>query len=466
MTVGEKLQKYRKDQGLSQEELAQKLLVSRQTISLWENDQTLPTVDNLIRLKEIFGVSIDQILCETEEVQPGPVPLQRLDCTLTTEEAAIQRRKVSSFRLKKSYTYAVLVVVAFLFCTQSNEAQSLFFQGLFFVCFLTQLIVIFRFKKQTKANYVVVPECRYSCWVYSDHVTVSTVRNDVCLSTYYISFDQIKHVIDCGAWFAFEYGNFYFPVRKEVLEADSPLKTVMEKDASHGKMDQWRMWSIVIFVLTLCALPAAISVIALSSGDSMMPMNDMWLFFVFLPIPLTSVFFGFMLKKKGRKWKKNVIAGLIVAGLLSIYGSFSFIFSNIFLEDPAYVTKIEEQTGIDIPEFCTISTQDYTKGSQSGFDGYIYYVTEIRFDDNTVTGFEQQIRSDVRWQNPIKSENKALLASSIWTKDGDYTAVYNLDRDEFNTMPTTSGTFHMISLHYNAQSNKMTIVEYEINFVK
>lgn len=66
MTVGEKIQLYRKQFGLSQEELGQKLSVSRQTISLWEKGQTFPSIDNLIRLKEIFDVSIDEILdCKT-----------------------------------------------------------------------------------------------------------------------------------------------------------------------------------------------------------------------------------------------------------------------------------------------------------------------------------------------------------------------------------------------------------------
>ena len=69
MTVGEKIQYYRKKIGLSQEELGQKMLVSRQTVSLWEMDKTLPTVDNLIRLKEIFSVSIDDILSEAEPIE-------------------------------------------------------------------------------------------------------------------------------------------------------------------------------------------------------------------------------------------------------------------------------------------------------------------------------------------------------------------------------------------------------------
>ena len=76
MTVGEKIQKYRKSLGLSQEELGQKLLVSRQTISLWEKDQTVPTIDNLMRLSEIFEISVDEILHpeskeQSAEIQPN-----------------------------------------------------------------------------------------------------------------------------------------------------------------------------------------------------------------------------------------------------------------------------------------------------------------------------------------------------------------------------------------------------------
>jgi transcriptional regulator with XRE-family HTH domain len=62
MTVGENIQKLRKKIGLSQEELAGKLFLTRQTVSQWETDQTLPTLDNIKLLKEIFGVSTDEIL--------------------------------------------------------------------------------------------------------------------------------------------------------------------------------------------------------------------------------------------------------------------------------------------------------------------------------------------------------------------------------------------------------------------
>ena len=64
MTIGERIQILRKNNGLSQEDLAKKLLVSRQTVSQWETDQTIPSVDNIYRLKEILNVSFDELMSD------------------------------------------------------------------------------------------------------------------------------------------------------------------------------------------------------------------------------------------------------------------------------------------------------------------------------------------------------------------------------------------------------------------
>ena len=87
MTVGERIQMYRKQFGMSQEELGQKLLVSRQTISLWEKDQTVPTIANLVRLKEIFGVSVDDILgINVTEQNSGMLPYETYRFRFVKEE--------------------------------------------------------------------------------------------------------------------------------------------------------------------------------------------------------------------------------------------------------------------------------------------------------------------------------------------------------------------------------------------
>ncbi len=62
MTFGEKLLKLRKEGGLSQEGLAEKLSVSRQAVSRWENEGILPDCVNLLEISRLFGVSTDYLL--------------------------------------------------------------------------------------------------------------------------------------------------------------------------------------------------------------------------------------------------------------------------------------------------------------------------------------------------------------------------------------------------------------------
>lgn len=71
MTLGEKIFKLRTEQGLSQEALGEKLGVSRQSVSKWETDQSVPELDKIVAVSEIFGVSTDYLLKEKEEVNLG-----------------------------------------------------------------------------------------------------------------------------------------------------------------------------------------------------------------------------------------------------------------------------------------------------------------------------------------------------------------------------------------------------------
>ncbi|MGI6334458.1 MAG: helix-turn-helix domain-containing protein [Saccharofermentanales bacterium] len=62
MTFGEKLQNSRKRAGLSQEQLAEKLSVSRSAVAKWENDNGMPDIDNLKAIAQLLDVSIDYLL--------------------------------------------------------------------------------------------------------------------------------------------------------------------------------------------------------------------------------------------------------------------------------------------------------------------------------------------------------------------------------------------------------------------
>ena len=62
MDVGERIKKYREKQNLSQDELALKIFVSRQTISNWETNKSYPDIKSLIMLSNIFNVSLDDFV--------------------------------------------------------------------------------------------------------------------------------------------------------------------------------------------------------------------------------------------------------------------------------------------------------------------------------------------------------------------------------------------------------------------
>ena len=83
MTFGEKLQSLRQRAGMSQDALAERLQVSRQAVSRWERDETMPETDKVVALADIFGVTTDYLLrLQLEQTKPEekqPPPQERKD---------------------------------------------------------------------------------------------------------------------------------------------------------------------------------------------------------------------------------------------------------------------------------------------------------------------------------------------------------------------------------------------------
>ena len=82
MTLGEKIQKLRKQRGLSQEALAEKVTVTRQTISKWELGQSLPDLDFIAQLSNIFNVSSDYLI-KDEMTEPNELPYKKRNYRLS-----------------------------------------------------------------------------------------------------------------------------------------------------------------------------------------------------------------------------------------------------------------------------------------------------------------------------------------------------------------------------------------------
>lgn len=108
MTIGEKIQRCRKEGKMSQEDLAAKLGVSRQAVSRWELNESIPDTENVIQLGRIFGVSLDYLLkAEINEYKPG-----NANHTVNSQDYMIDgeaKNNSTQTEVKKRFRYAVWI---------------------------------------------------------------------------------------------------------------------------------------------------------------------------------------------------------------------------------------------------------------------------------------------------------------------------------------------------------------------
>lgn len=76
MIFADKLIKLRRQKGWSQEELAEQMSVTRQSVSKWESMQSLPDLDRILQLSKLFGVSTDYLLKDEIEDEQAEEQLQ------------------------------------------------------------------------------------------------------------------------------------------------------------------------------------------------------------------------------------------------------------------------------------------------------------------------------------------------------------------------------------------------------
>lgn len=110
MTINEKLVSLRKENGLSQMQLAEKMNVSRQAISRWEIGTAVPSTDNLKVLSELYSVPVDILLNDNKELPNKDESIKEI-----VYENKIEKKK----KLRKIiYVIAILITVAvILLCT-------------------------------------------------------------------------------------------------------------------------------------------------------------------------------------------------------------------------------------------------------------------------------------------------------------------------------------------------------------
>lgn len=127
MILADKIINLRKKNGWSQEELAERMQVSRQAVSKWEGAQTMPDLEKILALSELFGVTTDYLLKDEIEDEAftekdGRAPVKRVSPALAGE--FLEWRKRASWRIAAATLLCIVAVIPLLLLTAAAEAPS------------------------------------------------------------------------------------------------------------------------------------------------------------------------------------------------------------------------------------------------------------------------------------------------------------------------------------------------------
>jgi len=122
MEIGDKIKQYREQINLSQEELGNKVYVSRQTISNWENNKSYPDINSLKILSNIFDISLDEFIKRDIEEM---------------------KKRISEYDLKEYNTLSIIFCIEFLVMLISAYPLLKFFKTLGIIVWFIIIILTF-----------------------------------------------------------------------------------------------------------------------------------------------------------------------------------------------------------------------------------------------------------------------------------------------------------------------------------
>ena len=468
--LGDNIFKNRKKSGLSQEDLAEKLNVSRQSISLWETNQAMPSVDNLMKLAEIFDVSLDELCNDKKPQKQEEIKNEGENevsdgyfATATTKFQFDKYLRALKMLNKKHYillSFLLSSCVLFtIVCFATAAAPGgVFFLLLSFLLSSSLFSIDKRIKKSIETEAKNTHNLQTYFYFYHDHIEIIS-KSDNSNTKYVKNYSDFSKKVISEDFICLVFGNRFVVIDLESISCDKDtiLKLLQLTKVPSGQSKKIKTLLLVLFILTLASLLFAMISTVIASSHCPIPEFSgtpeyMWLFFVFLPIPLTSIVLGFIFLRKKYRCKKNIIAGFIIAPLLVIYGAFSFLPSQAN-HDYSYISKIESTTSISLPDNGYVSyAEEY-----SNFNSFAM----ARFDESEVESFVSDISKDSRWKTDYSYIPAKTLSLYYWNlfSDYDYFCVYDKYLSTYNDF-TYANNHELILMAYEKDTNLLIIIDF------
>ncbi|MBQ9759846.1 MAG: helix-turn-helix domain-containing protein [Clostridia bacterium] len=473
MTVGEKIQQYRKRAGLSQEELGRQLLVSRQTISLWENGQTLPTLDNLIRLREIFGTSIDEMLCEetAAEEQNGEslsAPLEKHEFIYSEAELRALRRHESLPSLLglilSAAVFAIGLICFVLLQSLSEGTVGMWGDVLSFIfpmvlgawigAFAVGIpLFAWRFwhiERRTAHTVSSLRDYTHTLEIYADRIALSSYRNGELRACREILAEAILYRVDGEQVTVLVTRDGELALPYILAQGSEWIRTVPERDKR--PMSHLQKYGLLaLFVASFVAVGTAVTVAAIlfGIGYPYAKKTVMTVSFVLASLPLASLVWS-LLARRGRRYLKNVIAGALAIAVLCGGGFLCAWIGG----DP--IGDLSRYASMTLPTYTGlhVETVDEKRGAV-----FVYYEAEIYFEGSQMSEWESATAEATCWYAGAFADLTALYPHADFARGADRVMLYDITGETCHKISESSGYHSYLVLSYFEAENLMRVAK-------
>ncbi len=245
-------------------------------------------------------------------------------------------------------------------------------------------------------------------------------------------------------------------------------KVKKEKNEKKHNPDLIKTGMLVLFIASIASLWGALYSVELV--DKLIPQygfsftKNMWVFWCWLPVPILSIILGKKYKKEGFNCKKNVVAGYIMAVILSIYGAFCLF--PTYEQDYTKLNEYKEVIDATLPINGVLEIQNW----DTYFDEDIteYVTINAYYENQDVTVLEKSIENNPNWilGSEITSDLKVFIPIMLQGNDNAYYSIYNQTTNEYNTVPEDSGDYKIYAMRYDKENKKLEIHEFRIAYSK
>lgn len=509
MNLGENIQRLRKEKGLSQEYVAQKIGISRQSISLWEKNKTVPSIENLVTLSEILGVTVDELLGR-EAAQPAdnsrqPVQELHIGTAAVSKDDESRKQGVKLYYRKNILSRCAIAAIGLiylfnacmfmLFDRSRLNSIFLFAPFIFIALGLMVPLVLSMYKRHKSFKSIKDSDSIEKLYFYRQGIGFSTERQDEYDGNFFAYYNEINGVFISKKQLVISYARKLYTVNLEDIQGDKdvilkmlinniryfysqdvaykyPLCSMSEERIKLFQRINWTLFCLMIVSANVFVIKFMFFADGYKGLQSLKIASGA--FIIFSLASLATAIFG---KTKCLK----TVGYIVISGILTFYGAIGFLSTMAFSEnyvqtDYSRMQEIETVTGIDFPDggeaFIKDSSKD-TLYSYSGIDidSFMHYLLikkdslYVDFtDEQGIAKFEKYLAESGEWKTQTSDLPQYLsyFFEEPNQYDYDYYAVFNVTDGETNKTITEEGNYELMFLKYNQNDNRLVIIKYDL----